>query len=245
MKTINAMGAGASNIGEASYDAIHGDIKNLLTSYANVTFVKTVTTTNGNRDVYEIDGIDGYYFTLENQATSNAYIDIRVYVRGNEETSTYIDSYTTQWVGDPSTKTVSNPFYAFSKNNVLYAFATAPQGGLPTGYVAFFEENNAGYMCIRNICAIDDTNHTKAYISQYAPNVNFAETEKALSANAIITTTNNSSNTNLLAVLTKIKKFITTTFNSTNSFTLIDVNGTKYRQVYTGSIFIDNGDDDA
>ena len=243
MKTTNITGVGTTAPNTAIM-AMETSIRPVLTAYDNVTFVERITVGTGKyRDIYAIDGINNLYFTIENNNTSNGYLDIRVFLRDNVQTNTYIATQTVNCVTATSTDLYlfDNWLYTFSKNNKLYAFMIAPKNALAPCYVAIDVSN--GFIYHNETACVDDAVGNKYYINRYIPSVTYNENEKALFMQSIVTTNNTSSNTPYQAISNVVYKILNQQFNAM-AFSLIQIGNKKYRQVYGYYLFIENGDDE-
>lgn len=241
MKTTNITGI-ATNASGSAVAAMETAIRPILTAYDNITFVERYTVASGRyRDIYAIDEIENLYFTLENESTTNGYITVRVFLKDNVYTNTYIETYTVNCVTDIVVDyfAFNNFLYTFSKNNKLYALMLAPKNALAPAFVAF----ESGYIYIKETACKDDIAGSKQSLNRYIPNVTYAEAEKALFSKQIITTSNNSSSTPFQSISNVIFKILNQQFNTMN-FSLIDIDGVKYRQVYQYYLFIENGDEE-
>ena len=235
---------GGTDLYEKATTAVLGSMANWLATFDNVTLVNTINKTGGGkRYVLGVDGFDNLYFTLENNNQGETRMSI--YIQGNESTTTRVytktvniyanltpDGYHVYAVGD---------IYVFAKNNILYAFCYASPNATAGGALLLTVHNNASYAYAGGDYAYKDTATADAYYYNRNGLFKCMQNEKAVKRPMIIT---NGSETNspfydyLIGV-----HFLNSQFYS-NSFALIDVDGTKYRQVYGNGLFIDNGDDD-
>lgn len=235
---------GVSNFyGNATLVAMSGAIRSALTSYRNVTFVERYSIDEVCcRDVYAIGGINNLYLTIENEATYNTSIVVRVYLKNNVHTDNYIVTLTLELGGEmigENTFLFDNKMYTFSENGRLYCLMFSTKNSTPTDFIGI----DSGYLYIDDSACKDDSYGTKQYVNAYIPNITYSETEKALKTRPLITADNIEFATAFYSISGILYKMINSAFSAMN-FSLIQVGDTKYRQVYADYLFIKNGDDE-
>lgn len=242
MKVSSVTGV-SNSYGNATLVAMSGAIRSALTSYRNVTFVERYSIDEDHcRDVYAIGGINNLYLTIENEATYNTSIVVRVYLKNNVHTNSYIYTITLQLGGEilgETTYSFDNKLYTFSENGRLYCLMFSTQDSTPTNYIGI----DSGYLYINDLACKDDSYGTKQYVNAYIPNITYSETEKALKIKPLITADNIASATAFYSISGILYKMINSAFSAMN-FSLIQVGDTKYRQVYANYLFVKNGDDE-
>lgn len=242
MKVTNITGA-SDSYGNATLVAMSGAIRSALTSYRNVTFVERYYIDEDyGRDVYAIGGINNLYLTIENEATYNAHIVVRTYLKNNVHTDNYIDTITLELGGEmigEDTYLFDNKMYTFSENGRLYCLMFSTKNSTPTDYIGI----DSGYIYINDSACKDDSYGTKQYVNAYIPNITYSETEKALKTRPLITANNIASATAFYSISGILYKMINSAFSAMN-FSLIQIGDTKYRQVYADYLFVKNGDDE-
>lgn len=248
MITTTLAGEGTSP-GYAVVDLIQGDLRDLLTSYDNIHFVDSYPMTQGVRDVYEIDGFEDYYVCFENSGSGNStYMYVEIFKRGDEQTSGSSSAIVYDGDAGGSYTTILNVSryecvcYTFSKNNILYGIAFNYNGSTPHSYLAFLIQDSGNYICRNENVVVEGTGGTKYYINQYYPNGTYSITEKAIKVKPMITAINNSNSYAIIDMLDNLYKFINAAFYNTYNFTLIEVDGVRYRQVYLHYLFLEDGD---
>lgn len=241
MKVTSVTGA-SDSYGNATLVAMSGAIRSALTSYRNVTFVERYSIDEVCcRDVYAIGGINNLYLTIENEATYNTSIAVRVYLKNNVHTDNYIDTITLELDGEMLGERFlfNNKMYTFSDNGQLYCLMFSTKNSIPTNYIGIDSE----YLYINDSACKDDSYGTKQYVNAYIPNITYAEAEKALKARPLITDNNIASATAFCSIPGILYKIINSAFSAMN-FNLIQIGDTKYRQVYADYLFVKNGDNE-
>ena len=246
MKTTNLKGMGNSR-GNAAISMLQGDLRQLLSAYSNVTYIASYDiATNKVRDVYAIEGFEAYYIYFEATSGTSAYHTMGVCLRGNEDTNTVIVSLLT---GTNTTTQVENIYtlqcncYTFSKNNILYGLLFDYNDTTPNGYIAFNIQDSGNYICFGDRALFETAGGAPYYINYTYPQGTYSVAEKAIKVKPMITATQTSGSSAIIDMLDNVYKFINAAFN-TMYFTLIEVNGVRYRQVYQRYLFLEDGDEE-
>lgn len=246
MKTTKLKGMGTNYKSNATINMLQGDLRQLLTSYSNVTYINSYTIGNKVRDVYSIDGFDAYYIYFEaTMESSSGYHIMGVCLQGSETANTGIVSLQT---GTTTATQIENMYtifcncYTFSKNNILYGLLFDSNGTTPNGYIAFNIQDSGNYICFGDRALFETAGGAPYYINYSYPQGTYSVEEKAIKVKPMITATQTSSSAAIIDMLDNIYKFINAAFNTMN-FTLIEVNGIRYRQIYQHYLFVEDGDE--
>lgn len=233
MKIINVQG-----IGSSSYTAIDNlcssSLKTLLESYDNITFVERYEATSTIMYYYEIAGFENIYLMLEAQSSALA---LKVQLKSAIHTSSVIFTILSTGITSSSggATLASTNIYIVSENNNLKA-VTLPSTptSMPNGMSVFSDDS---YVIYSGSAYYDDAVATRYYINTQYPA--YAEMEKALKRNAIISTS--ASSGSFIARLSDVYQLINSQFNA-NGIILIAIGNNKYRQI-DHYIFVANGEE--
>lgn len=240
MKTLPITGIDTylSNANTKAIEAIDAWIR----EYDNVTYIGNITISYCTRYIYDI-GHTNTYLTIESASTTNSNIYVCLMYKDHAEEAYSSSTGRARLQINGGNRQADGKYYSeillyfFSKNNNLYAFTGCTLTGTPNAYIAW----NSDYIYISNTVYADDLNNSVYCISDYFPNVSYNQSEKALMSKAYITATN-ANGAVYIDESDDVYKIVNTQFQSM-TFTLIDIDGKRYRNVGANYLFIENGDD--
>lgn len=220
----------------AMRDVINKDIKPKLTSLSNVSFVESYvidSETGQTRYIFEIDGIDDYYLAFENFAEfslymalllkSDSHVDLTNAVNYN---SIYVD---TDYM---SAQYVILKMYYIVENNKLRAIGMSNPASTPESFMVF----DGDYVCYSD--HVYGPNSVTGVLDIYSTPI-YSETEKAIFRNCMA----DDGSRLFITMFENIFQIINNQF-SAMGIACVSVEGVKYRQVCSGSVFVRDGEEE-
>lgn len=239
-------GAGTSQ-NMATLEALEA-FNTYFTAFDNVELVEKFNISgNAYRYIYLVNGFENIYFCLENSTTASSnlvYLSFRIAANIHATANAGNSLYTTQF-GAVYGSGIGFDSYILAKNNNVYGI-TVTQYGIPIPLNIFVNQSGEKYI-IRAMGSTgeaisayaDDATGSRYYINNMA-NYAYAESEKALLKNAIVTLANTQSSNYVLKVSELF--FVISSQLQTFTLALIDIEGVKYRQVGAQYLFALDGD---
>ncbi len=230
MKVFDLEGLGQS-YGLATTDLLR-QVGVILGRYSGIRLEEIYDTgDNVNRYIYAIDGLDGVRFTLTAYNISTYRVKVEIYKTENVHGSNPLRTTTaTLTYGGNNPYEVFGKLNLFVKNNKVYGLMLCSQTGPYTAPMIAFDDkyiSSDTYIYDRDgaSCAI----YKGAAYSNNTP-------EMAIKSKVIIL------KNGAYDGMSKVIHSINNNQFSSASYALIDINGTKYRCMIGGKLFVEDGE---